>query len=331
MSKIIFSILLSLIICGLIKSDLTPAKLKIYKLDLDLPVSDRYTQVLSDFKDEIIDVARSYEKLPAYADLVKIADQVTDQDKDWLNYTRAVAKITGLTIGEAVMLSSTYELGCTSALIRDDNNQIIFGRNLDFKTREAMTHAVYQAEYYRRGKLVYKGGELAGFYGAINAVKPGEFAVSLNLRYSDKKTNIQRIFDGYRTPDYHLMKVIESAETFEDAVRMLSEYSLTASVYYIISSLDEGVIITRDNNKVVRVDKLEGDKWFIVLTNTDLDKPENYRRKPTEDRIRELGRSNATYESIFDIMKQPPTNNKMTVYTTIQTASGHFDTTVWLS
>jgi hypothetical protein len=331
MIKLISVVLLCCILQHSLNLDKSSTKPQTFKLDLNIPVKERYREILTHFKDIILKGSKLFEKIPAYSEMAKKASKITKQDQDWLDYAQLVSEITGLTLGESMMLSSTYELGCTSALIRDSNGQIIFGRNLDFKNYEIITHAVYEADYYRNGVLVYRGVEVAGYFGAINSVKPGKFAVALNLRSSDSKSNIKRIFDGYRTPSYHLMKIMETAESYEEAVRLMSRVPITASTYYIISSLNKGAVITRSSSEVIRVDKLEDGKWFLVVTNTDLDKPENYRRKVAEDRIKNLGQHNVNYDTVLNIMKQYPINNQLTIYTTVQSASGHVDTTVWLS
>jgi hypothetical protein len=307
-------------------------QLPLYKLDIDLPIRERYKQVLYDFKDKIKTIAKVTSYIPTYAVMSKMGIYTVHyQEEDWIEYVTMVAEYSGISISESIMLSTTYELGCTSVLIRDKDNNILLARNLDFMTYFVFAHGMYEVEYYRKDQLVYKGVELAGFRGAINAVKPGKFAVSLNQRkYHNLAVNMFRIYKGYRSPNYNLLKVMEDADTYEEAVRIMSETPLTAAVYYIIASPSEGVIITRDNESVSDVAKLEGDQWFLVVTNTDLDKPEDERRKPTEDRIRNLGRENVNYDSLFQIMGQFPTNNLATIYTTIQSPMGYFNTTLWL-
>jgi hypothetical protein len=309
----------------------TPIKTKIYKFNLDLSINDRYRQIITDFKDTIITGAKLFEKhYPSFALMANMGTQVTKQSPDWLAYTQLVSDITGLSIKESIMLSSAYELGCTSVLARDINDKIIFGRNLDFQNTQILTHGVYEADYYIGDQLVYKGVEIAGFFGSVNSVKPGKFAISLNIRFTDLNTNIQRVFDGYRTPAYNVMKVMEDANSYDEAVSILSNTPLTTYVYYTIASSDSGCIITRDYNGVVRVDKLEGAKWFLVITNSDFGVPDS-RRQVTEERIKHLGKKSVNYNTLFGIMKQPPTNNIETISTSIQTASGYLDTTVYLN
>jgi hypothetical protein len=334
MSKVIF-LLLCLISCCLTqlpRLNTNSTRLPSYSLDLDLPIRERYHQVFTDYKDKIKTIAKMTSYIPSYAVMAKIGIySVNYQEEDWLEYISVLSEYTGISISESVMLSTTYELACTSVLIRDNNGEIFLGRNLDFLTYFLFAHGMFEVIYYRKGQVVYKGVELAGFRGAINAVKPGKFALALNLRrYHNRAVNFFRIYQGFRTPNYNLMRVLEEAETYEEAVRMLSDTPLTAAVYYTIAGPNEGAIITRNNIGVDSVDKLEGDKWFLVITNTDLDQPEEARRKPTEDRIRDLGRENVNSENLFKIMSQYPTNNLSTIYTSIHRLNGYSDTVLWL-
>jgi hypothetical protein len=331
MSKFNFYIFTLSIVCYVYHCDKVPSTLPVYQLNLDLPVRERYTKLITDFSQAIINIARAYEQMPIYSDFLETAGQVTKQDSDWMEYVHTVSDITGLTLAEAIMMSVTYELGCTSTIIRDANDQIVFGRNLDFKIPSQMSLGLFQAEYYREGELVYEALEVAGCFGVNTTVKTGQYALSLNLRFSDLKTNLQRVFDGYRSPEYHIMKVMEEADTFGDAVEMLSNYPLTSYAYFTIASQDQGIIITRSRDGVDRVDKLEGDNWFLVITNTDLDQPPDVRRKAAQDRITALGQQDVSFDAVFNILEQPPNNNELTLSTTIQNANGYFNNTLWLN
>jgi hypothetical protein len=81
--------------------------------------------------------------------------------------------------------------------------------------------------------VVYKGVELAGFIGAITAVKPGKFALAPNLgRYHNRAVLLLRINQGFRTANYNLMRVVEEAETYDKAVDVIRYPLLRLSLYY---------------------------------------------------------------------------------------------------
>jgi hypothetical protein len=319
-------------------------QLPVFKINLDLPIKDRYKEILQIYTDKIKVYAAVTSLLP-FPFLTKrffhfMINKQT-QDPDWYEYIEAVSEITGISLNDAVMLSVTYDIACTSVIIQSDNNKIFMGRNLDFGTYFVITHLMYESEYYKNNILLYKGVGLAGFRGGINGMKPGKFSVSLNLRKSNEYRfgSLYRIYEGKLTPNFNLMKVLEKADSYEEALEMLKNNKLSSSVYYSLAGVNknEGVIISRNYDSIYHIDKLDvnSGKWYLVVTNTDLDKEEikgEERRCPTQENILKIGKENINYENLFsEVMSVYPTNNLITAYTTIQSAQdNYFNTTLWL-
>jgi acid ceramidase len=324
------------------KLNYSTSKLPVYKLDLDIPVKLRYKELLqkNKFKVQAYAEYSAITPLPYIVSLYgKYLSNKRIQDPEWIEYIEAVSEFCEIPLSKAIMLSVTYDMACTSVVVQDKLNQIFLARNLDFFTYFVLTHVAFEAEYYKNGNLLYRGTEVMGFRGAVNAVKPGKFTVSLNLRYGDSKLkSLYKVFNGYPTPNFLLMKVMERANSYDEALQILSETSLSAPVYYTISGLNsnEGSIITRNRDGVYSIDSLNVDKgkWFLVITNTDLDKSESLddsRRLETIQNIKKVGRENINYNNLFsNVMSVYPTNNILTVWTTIQSPIGYFNTTLWL-
>ena len=60
---------------------------------------------------------------------------------------------------------------------------------------------------------------------------------------------------------------------------------------------------------------------------------DDFRRVPTEENIKRIGREKINYENLFSgVLYLYPTNNLITVYSTVQSANyqGYFDTSLWL-
>lgn len=316
-----------------------------YSINLDLPVKERYKNILISYKDKV----KVYAKVTTFAPLAYIISKVGKsllnpavQDPEWVQYIEAVAEFCDIPLSQAVMLSVTYDMACTSAIIQDNKDNIFMGRNLDFGTYFVISHLMIEVDYYRNGNYLYTGVELVGFRGAINAIKPGKFATSLNLRrsYNYKLGNLYRVYQGKLTPNFNLMKVMEKADSYEEALNLLSKTELSAPVFYGLSGIhkNEGAIISREYDGIYRIDSLDVDngKWFLVVCNTDLDKDEpetNFRRVPTEENISGIGRDKINFKNLFsDVMSVYPTNNIITAYTTIQSSQGKgfFNTTIWM-
>jgi acid ceramidase len=316
-----------------------------YQINLDLPIKQRYKNLLTEYKYKV----QAYSKVTSYFSPLawvvgKVGKYFFDKnrlDPDWYEYIEAVSEYCEIPISEAIMLSVTYEMACTSIVLQDKNNNILIGRNLDFETYFVIAHLMFQAEYYKNNEHIFTGVELLGFRGIINAMKPGKFSVSMNLRTGTSRfENLYRIYKGYPTPNHFLMKVVEQANSYEVAKLLLSTFSLSSPVYYIISGVqsNEGAIITRSSQGLYSISNLnvEKERWFLVICNTDLDHEESqddFRRIPTEENLERIGRERITYENIFSgVLSLYPTNNLITVYSTVQSAKdeGYFNTTLWL-
>ena len=319
-------------------------ELPIYKINLDLPVKDRYREIFHIYKDKV----KVYSAVVAQTNSAKLISRLNfgkylinrkTQNPEWYEFIEELANITGITLSQAALLSANYELFCSSIIVQDKDNKIFLGRNLDFETYYVISHLVYEAHYYRNGILESKNVELVGHRGIVNGVKLGKFSVSLNKR---EKGNILdhlfRIYTGKTTPSFTLLNVIEKAYSYAEAIQILNSTSLTAPAYFIISGINsnEGSIITRDLDTVYRTDELDVDNgiWFLVTTNTDLDKdesPDDFRRIPAQNNLKNIGRENINYENLFsNVMSVYPTNNHFTAFTTIQsTVDGYFSNAMW--
>lgn len=336
---------LSFINCLFPRLSYANKELSKFKINLDLSVRERYTEILKFYKDKIQVYAYVTSSLYPINYLVsKIPENLINtkyQDPEWIDYVKLVSEIAEISLSDAFMLSVTYDMGCTSTVIQNAKNNIFMGRNLDFTTYFVISHLMFEVEYYRNGVLHYTGIELAGFRGAINAVKKGKFSASINLRRDSSQyriNNLYRIYSGLMSPNFNLMKVMDKAESFEEAVEMLSHNKLSSSVFYVVSGVkkNEGAVISRNHDSIHRIDRLDVDNgiWFLVICNTDYEKEESItdtRRAPAEKNIEKIGRDNINYENLFNnVMSIYPSNNLITSYTTIQNAKGYFNTTLWL-
>lgn len=320
------------------------AKLPRFKIELSLPVKERYGFILSTYKEKIRTINFVTQIGLLSYPVSRFGSYLVNkysQDPEWLGYIQAVSEICGISLSEAFMLSVTYDMGCTTVIVQDNKGEIYMGRNLDFVTYYVIAHCMFEVEYYRNDKYVYTGIEQAGFRGAINAIKPGKFSAAINLRRKHYRlNNLYRIYAGYTTPNYRLMQVMEKADSYEEALHMIKNSKLSASVYYALSGIkkNEGAIISLNNDSVHDIHYLDVDKgfWFLVITNTDLDKherPDFQRRKPTAEKLTKIGPNEINYQNLYEhVMAVYPANNIITIYTTIQSPkdTGYFNTTLWL-
>ena len=317
-----------------------------YDINLDLPVAERYKEILIKFTPNIKAAFIFTAGLSLDAKILsQIAEYIirnpSKYDPEWFEYIEAVSKYAKVSLSEAIVLSINYDIACTSIITQDKEGNIILSRNLDFATYFIISHSIYKARYFKGGKLIFTAIETAGFRGIVNGVKGDKFALSINLRRKDRAFyNIIRVFRGYLTPCYFMYKVLLEADSFNDAYEKLKNEPISAPAYFTLSGVkkDEGVLLTRDYNMLEAEERLDADngKWFIVVTNHDKDQEDpdtDYRRVPAEKKLKKIGIDNVNSKIIYDeILSQYPNNNLETSFTSIHSAQngGSFNSTIWL-
>ena len=81
--------------------------------------------------------------------------------------------------------------------------------------------------------------------------KPGAFSISANERDHEGSVieTLQEIFFRKSSEDIKLIRtVFEKADTYNEALQMLVDTEIEASIYYILGGVNpgEGAVITRD-------------------------------------------------------------------------------------
>lgn len=311
---------------------------KVYDINLDLPMSERYKQIFIDSSENIKKYIKAVKYSSKYLSFIaQIGYPLLEENKEridpeWYEYIEQLSDITNITLGEAFMLSLTYEMGCTSVIAQNSNNDIIMARSFDINNNDIVKELLFEAHYYKNGTLLYKGIEIAGFRGSLNAIKPNKFAIAINKRYDNRQyqqsyhllRSISLPIEGFVTPNYMIMKVMETADTFEKAEEMLKETELTSNAYYILSGVkkNEGTIIARKQSFIVDVQKLDVDngKWFIGVCNKDIhnEKITDYRREDLYKNMNAITRERINEGLIVnEVLKKYPLMNNDTVYTSI--------------
>lgn len=339
----IFLLLLPL----LIQTDTTPRTPEVYNINLDLPPSERFKEVVLDKKAGVKELKNSLVKtlrVPEY--IVKALgyyEKMVYSDHDCYEELLGVAKYSELTFGEVFLVNFIYEIlaSCTSIISVDPQGHIIHGRNLDYDFKDILVNLTVRFKFWKNGTLLYEGDGVAGFLGLVTGLKHNAFGVSINQRSkgglweSFYEILIKRTF----SIPYFIRKVLEYSTDYDTAVKMFSSEEFAAPCYLIVSGMkeNEGVVITRDRRGIANVSQInvdDPDQWFIVQTNYDRDLPDpknDYRRVPAEKRMRDIGRDGINEKRMFDdILNLVPNMNPTTIITSIMSAqTGYFNTTIW--
>lgn len=316
----------------------------IFKINLDLPPQERFKEVILAKQSEIrnfIDVF--FQIAPKeFFPRINLVDSIIPIHKEFFEELEGVAKYANCSLQRAFAINLIYEIlaSCTSIVSASSDGTIIHGRNLDYSFRSYISSFMVHFEFYRNGILIYEGDGNAGFLGLVTGMKKNRFAISLNQRSSNHTVElVSNDFERVLPIPYFIRNVLDKAEDYQTAIKMLSNEPFGANAYIIISGIgkNEGIIITRDRNKAVNIsvinEELENE-WFLVQTNYDRNQPDpekDLRRLPAEKKIKEIGKDQLNLSELFNrILSLSPNKNSRTISSTIMCAkSGIFNTTIW--
>jgi len=249
---------------------------------------------------------------------------------------KAGACCLGLPVGVGVLLNIFYEIeaGCTSIVAQDSNGHMYHGRNLDFDLADVLRKLVIRVEFQKGNKTLFYGATFAGYVGVLTGMKPGSFAISLNQR--DSGYILDNILEALLIPGttvsaFLIRDTLENVANFDGAMNALTQASLVAPAYIIVSGSNagEGAVITRNRlpleTDVWRLD-INDNRWYEVQTNDDhWDPPEDDRRDVAINGMSKLGQGNLNLDGIFSVLSIYDVLNPTTTYTAIMSATtGNF-------
>ncbi|CAF1173525.1 unnamed protein product [Rotaria sordida] len=298
-----------------------------YVVNLDNPPMERWNQVVTAFKSEIIDILTFFKayiieispNLKFLLDLVddKLPAMVDTLPAPYGDEMKGISQATGLPLGIHIWDMS--------------NNTWI----LTEKLRTLIT----QINFTRNGEVLFKTTSFAGYIGVLTGLKPNVFSISVNSRTSfhgGYEGLIEWIFNINRNQSFitfAIRDILTKAKSFDVVVNYLSETELLAPCYYIVGgpNLEQGVVITRDRTKVVNITRMGKDNlWFVIETNYD-----NWKKQPFfDDRLTPCikcmkikGQDHVTFESLFNVLSSRPMLNALTIYSTLmELSTGRYET-----
>ena len=160
----------------------------------------------------------------------------------------------------AYFLSVNYEWGCTCRVVPSpDHKSACLMRVLDWRTPGLGRHVVAARVASAAGPFVTL--TWPGYTGVLQAMAPGRFAAALNQApmrkplggfYLDWAVNRARVWRmPHLTPAHLLREVFETAATFDDARRMLTERPISTPAIFSLSGVKptETAIIERSETE----------------------------------------------------------------------------------
>lgn len=338
-----------------------------YTINLDLAPEDRWTQLITDKKEQMVALVahvRNLTKLVlgdrVFQIIIDHLDELsTTLPSPYREEMVGISRVSGLPVSEVTLYNIFYEVFtfCTSIIVQDSTGRLYHGRNLDFglflgwnpkehtwQVAELLKPMVVQLEWRRSGELLYQSVSYTGYVGVLTAVKKDKFTFSLDERFS-LEGGFVGLLEWVLLKDHKqkwiafiTREVMEQADSYEAAKYTLSHSRLLAPVYFILGGAQrgQGSIITRwrDNFHVDDLgSKVSGSgSWFLVETNYDQwNTPPFYddRRSPAVNCLNKAGQANVSPALLYNVLSTRPVMNKLTTYTSLmQVNDGHLGT--WL-
>jgi acid ceramidase len=324
-----------------------------YVVDLDKEPKERWAEIANLYKSQITDLVQTVKDfISAFAGdkivdfLVNYLSRLDDKlPQPYADELRGIANQTDVPLGEIVLYNIFYEIFtvCTSIVAEDEKNQLYHARNLDFglflgwneKTHdwavtELLRKTILNVEWKKGGKTLFKSVNFAGFVGVYNGIRPQRFTVTANERFDidGGYVGILKWLMGDTSMSWMTLlvrEVMETAESYDQAIEKLTNTKLMAPVYYIVggNSSGQGAIIVRSRDKTLEVTHLNSSQsngWYILETNYDPSKKPLFiddRRTPGNACMQKLTRKNVGFEGLFNVLSSTTNLNKLTTYTTL--------------
>uniref|UniRef100_A0A8C1QE07 Acid ceramidase n=1 Tax=Cyprinus carpio TaxID=7962 RepID=A0A8C1QE07_CYPCA len=325
-----------------------------YTVNLDLPPSERWTQVIKAKNTEVavsllMHCLLGLRPWPLLCICMSALPLIVDTLPQPFNEEiKGIAAVSGIPLGEITLFNIFYEVFtvCTSVVAEDFNGNIYHARNLDFglfmgwdrhnKTwtlTEKLKPLLVNVNFQRGHKTVFKSTNLAGYVGILTGIRPGEFSLTVNERFSvdGGYVGILEWILGWRDGmwmGFLTRKVLENATSYEDAKNQLSQTELLAPAYFILggNGTGQGCVITRTRINTLDIWELDMKlgRWYVLETNYDhWEKPMIFddRRTPAMKCMNKATQANISLASIYDVLSTKPVLNKLTTYTSLMDVS----------
>ncbi|KAM9470417.1 N-acylsphingosine amidohydrolase (acid ceramidase) 1a [Clarias gariepinus] len=327
-----------------------------YTVNLDLPPNQRWTHVIKEKKTEMAAMIQAIKDLANgffHGKLTNLVDEVLPLIVDVLPYPfneeiEGIAHVSEVPLGEVVLFNIFYEVFtvCTSVVTEDLNGNIYHARNLDFglfmgwdkknhtwTLTEKLKPLVVNVDFRRNDRTVFKSTSFAGYVGMLTGIKPREFTLTMNERFSidGGYIGILEWILGMRDGmwmSFLTRIVLENATSYEHAKNQLAQKKLLAPAYFILggNQTGQGCVITRTRINTLDVWEIniKLGRWYVLETNYDHWEDPFFlddRRTPAMKCMNKITQANITLPNIYDVLSTKPVLNKLTTYTALMEVS----------
>ncbi len=250
-----------------------------YILNLDLPASERWNIILSDFKDIASCIKEEIEKMtpPKFRMTLPLAYKGADVyfqrrskwDTEWHDEVVAVSQGLGITTTLATSMQIIYEAaaGCTSLIVPSSTTQLpLHGRTMDWQA-PFLKKMTIELDIQKNNKTLCLAVTWAGYLGLFTVVKPNGYSVSVNIRrlvvqhpVVTSFANLSRLFRRHSAVGDAVRKIATdpTIKTYDQAVQAFRLVSLASRTYLTIGGTlkQQGIILSKEGKKCVWIESL---------------------------------------------------------------------------
>eukprot|EP00164_Ancoracysta_twista_P010946 GFYU01016682.1.p1 GENE.GFYU01016682.1~~GFYU01016682.1.p1 ORF type:complete len:469 (-),score=72.64 GFYU01016682.1:29-1411(-) len=326
-----------------------PAIIPRYRIDLDKPPSERWQEVIRDFREKILQTEQTIEAIIQESAgwiggaLETIASSVlsgvTKVGKVYYGEElKGISKESGLKLGKLTAMQLVYEAVacCTSIVVPDEQGRPIHIRTMDWDM-DFLGDMTVDVQVCRGSTVLFHGTTWAGYVGMLTGVRPGGYSCSVNFRVADGTywSNLKRAIGGSWPSGFLLREVLESTPDYAQASTYLRNSELIAPTYFTIAGMNvnEGVILARDP-KSVHIETPMSQRGFLVQSNIDQECfDQDYdilysiqRRRIASDYLQSIAAVTSA-DQLWSLMGRRPILNDLTVSATyMQPYDGYLET-----
>ncbi|XP_077092187.1 N-acylsphingosine amidohydrolase (acid ceramidase) 1a isoform X3 [Siphateles boraxobius] len=302
-----------------------------YTVNLDLPPSERWTQVIKNKNTELFTMVQTIKDIAKdffHGKLIDLVDEELPLIVDTLPHPfneeiKGIAAVSGIPLGN-IYHARNLDFGLFMGWDR---------QNKTWTLTEKLKPLVVNVNFERNNKTVFKSTNFAGYVGMLTGVRPGELTLTINERFNfdGGYIGILEWIIGKRDGmwmGFLTRKVLENATSYEDAKAQLSLTKLLAPAYFILGGnrTGQGCVITRTRINTLDIWELDMElgRWYVLETNYDhWEKPMilDDRRTPAMKCMNQTTQANISLSSIYDVLSTKPVLNKLTTYTSLMEVS----------
>jgi len=303
--------------------------MKVFTVNLDKEPENRWEEIIWFYKDEILKMVKISEiflcnnNYQLHWSASKILSLVANMGFI-SNYEelKGIAKILNISIGEVIMLQLLYEYDTNSiSILKKTKDEVFHFRTIDWNISETKPTPI-NINFIKDGNIVFGATTYPGYIGTLTGMKPKNFALSINHRKLDDDyySNLYYILTSSWQISLLARHVLTNCDNYEEAKFILEEADIISPVYIIISSKDDGCVITRDRINAISPVNLQN-QTDIVQTNID-----HWINDSTKDISGSIERRAFAYEwinndninldELWDLCKISPILTKNTIYIT---------------